>query len=140
MQERFDNNILMYSTHNEGNSVISKRFIKALKTKICTTMTANDSKYYLNYFHKLVDQYNNTYYHSIGKKPVNAGHSALTGKIYTNPKAPKFKVNDRVTVIKYKNIFSKSYSENCAREIFLISSVFKTNSWTYKIKELNGEK
>ena len=29
-----NNNILMYSTHNEGKSVIAERFIKALKTKI----------------------------------------------------------------------------------------------------------
>ena len=33
MQEWLDNNdILMYSTHNEGNSVIVERFIKTLKT------------------------------------------------------------------------------------------------------------
>ena len=30
-----NNNILMYSTYNEGNSVIAERFIKPLKTEIC---------------------------------------------------------------------------------------------------------
>ena len=35
MQEWLDNNdILMYSTHNEGKSVFLKRFIKTLKSKI----------------------------------------------------------------------------------------------------------
>ena len=35
MQEWLDNNdILMYSTHNEGKSVITERFIKTLKAKI----------------------------------------------------------------------------------------------------------
>ena len=35
MQEWLDNNdILMYSTHNEGTSVIAERFIKTLKAKI----------------------------------------------------------------------------------------------------------
>ena len=35
MQEWLDNNdILMYSTHNEGKSVIGERFIKTLKSKI----------------------------------------------------------------------------------------------------------
>ena len=43
-------------------------------------MTANDSKSYLPYFNKLVDQYNNTYYHFINKKPTNAGYSALNEK------------------------------------------------------------
>ena len=89
---------------------------------------------------KLVDQYNNTYHHSINKKPINADYSALTEKIETNSKAPKFKVNDRVRITKYKNIFSKGYTENWSREIFIIDSVLKTNSWTYKIKDLNGEK
>ena len=103
-------------------------------------MTANDSKSYLSYLNKLVDQYNNTYHHSINKKPINADYSALTEKIETNSKAPKFKVNDRVRITKYKNIFSKGYTENWSREIFIIDSVLKTNPWTYKLKDLNGEK
>ena len=61
---------------------------------------------------KLVDQYNNTYHHSINEKPVNANYSALTEKIETNPKAPEFKVNDRISITKYRSIFSKGYTEN----------------------------
>ena len=35
MQKWLDNNdILMYSTHNEGKSVTAERFIKTLKAKI----------------------------------------------------------------------------------------------------------
>ena len=35
MQKWLDkNDILMYSTHNEGTSAITERFIKTLKTKI----------------------------------------------------------------------------------------------------------
>ena len=45
----------MYSTHNEGKSAITERFIKALKTEIYKKMTANDSKSYLSYLNKLVD-------------------------------------------------------------------------------------
>ena len=69
---------------------------------------------------KLVDQYNNTYHHSINKNPINADYSALTEKIETNPKAPKFKVNDRVRITTYKSIFGKGYIENWSREIFFI--------------------
>ena len=85
-------------------------------------MTASDSKSYLC---KLVDLYNNTYHHSIGKKPINAGYSAFIEKIERNSKSPKFKVNDRVIISKYKNIFSKGYTENLSREIFIIDSVLK---------------
>ena len=57
MQEWLDNNdILMYSTHNEGKSVIAERFIKSLITKIYIKKTANDSKSYFPYLSKLVDQ------------------------------------------------------------------------------------
>ena len=140
MQEWLDNNILMHSTHNEGKSITAERFIKTLKAKFYKNMTANDSKSYLPYLNKLVDQYNNTYHHSINKKPISADYSALIEKIGTNPKAPKFKVNDRVRITKYKNLFSKGCTENWSREIFIIDSVLKTNPWTYKTKDLNGEK
>ena len=57
-------------------------------------MTANDSKSYLNYLNKLVDQYNNAYHQFINKKPINADYSTLTKKIESNPKASQFKVNE----------------------------------------------
>ena len=63
----------------------------------------------------------------------------MTEKIETNPKAPKFKVNDRVRITKYKNIFSKDYTENWSRVLLFIDSVLKTNPYTYKIKDLNGK-
>ena len=59
MQEWLDNNdVLMYSTHNEGKSVTAERIMKTLKAKIYKKITANDSKSYLPYLNKLVDQYN----------------------------------------------------------------------------------
>ena len=103
-------------------------------------MTANNSKSCLAYLNKLEDQYNNTYHHSINKKPNNADYSVLTEKTETNSKASKFKVNDRFIITKYNNIFGKSYVENWSREIFIFDSVLKTNPWTYKIKDVNGEK
>ena len=103
-------------------------------------MATNDSKYYLPYFNNLVDQCNNTYHHSINKKPINVDCSALIEKIETNPKSPKYKVNYRVRVTKYKNIFRKGYTENWSRKVFTIDFGLKTNLWTYKIKDLHIEK
>ena len=67
MQEWLDNNgILMYSTYNEGKTLIAERFIKISKAKIYKKkQTDNDSKSYVSYWNKLVDQYNNAYHHSI---------------------------------------------------------------------------
>ena len=41
-------------------------------------MTASDSKSYLSYLNKLVDQYSNTYHHSVNKRPINDDYSAFT--------------------------------------------------------------
>ena len=65
MQERLDNDNIL---------VIAERFIKTLKAKIYKKMTADDSKSYISYLDKLVDQYNNTYHHSIGKKAINVDY------------------------------------------------------------------
>ena len=86
-------------------------------------MTANDSKSYLAYLTKLVDQYNNTFHHSINQKPINADHSALTRKKKKkeiNLKAVKFKINHRVRIAKYKNIFSEDYTKKSLRQYLLL--------------------
>ena len=103
-------------------------------------MAANDGKSCLPYLNKLVDKYNNTYHHSIKKELINANYSPLTQKIETNPKASKFKANDRGKITKYKFFFRKCYTENWSRETFIMDSVLKTNPWTYKIKDINREK
>ena len=41
-------------------------------------MTANNNKSYFPYLNKLVDQYNNTYHHSVNKKPINGSYFAFT--------------------------------------------------------------
>ena len=84
-------------------------------------MTANGSKSHFSYLNKLVYQYNNTDHHSINKKSINADYSVLSEKIETNIKAPKFKVNDRVRITKYKNILRKGYTESQENYLLLIN-------------------
>ena len=69
----------MYSKYNEDAPVIVERSIRTSKAKIYQKMEANDSKFYLIYLNKLVDQcWNN--YHTINKNHINAGFSALNKK------------------------------------------------------------
>ena len=56
----------MYSTHNEGKSVVAERFIKTLKGKIYKYMTSISKHVYMN----RVDEYNNTYHNTIKMKPI----------------------------------------------------------------------
>ena len=89
-------------------------------------MTTNDTKSYLPYLNELVDQYNNTFHH-FNNKNLLLLIILLTEKNETNHKAAKVKVNDRVKITKYKNIFSKGYTEHWSREMIIINTVLKTN-------------
>ena len=54
-------------------------------------------------------------------------------------KVPKFKIIDRVRIVKFQNIFNKGCTEKWLKEIFVIDSVLKTNPWQYKTKDINAE-
>ena len=50
------NNIEMYSTYNEGKSVIAERFIRNLKNKIFEHMTAISKNVYFNVLDEIVNK------------------------------------------------------------------------------------
>ena len=56
-----DNDIEMYSIHNEGKSVVAERFIRTLKTKIYKYMTSILKNMYIAKLDDIVNEYNNTY-------------------------------------------------------------------------------
>ena len=41
----------------------------------------------------------------------------------SNEKDPKFKVDDRVKISKYKNIFGKGYTQNWSEEVLVVSKI-----------------
>ena len=103
-----DNNIEMYSTNNEGKSVIAERFIKTLKNKIYKYMTSVSKNVYIDKLDDIVRKYNNTYHTSIKMKPIDVrDNTYISFKKEVNDKNPKFKVGDHVRISKYKNIFAK---------------------------------
>ena len=65
------NNIEMYSTHNEGKSVVAERFIRTLKNKIFKHLTAISKKFYFNVLDDIVNKYNNTVHRTIKMKPID---------------------------------------------------------------------
>ena len=64
----------------------------------------------------------------------------MTEYIEINSKTPKLKVNHRFKINRYKNSFTKGYTENWSRETFINDCALKINPWTYKMKDVNGEK
>ena len=61
----------MYSTYNEGKSVVAERFIRTLKNKIFKHLTAISKNVYFNALDDIVDKYNNTVHKSIKMKPIH---------------------------------------------------------------------
>ena len=134
-----DNDIEMYSTHNEGKSVVAKRFIRTLKNKNYKHMTAISNNVYFDVLNDIVDKYNNTYHKTIKMKPIDLKSDSFTEyNEESNEKDPKFKVGDHVRISKYKNIFAKGYAPNWSEEIFVVEKK-NTVPWAYVISDLNGE-
>ena len=108
-----DNDVIMYSTHNQGKSVVAERLIRTLKNKIYKHMTAVSKNVYYDVLDDIVDKYNNTYHKTIEMKPVDIkNYSFVEYNEESNEKDPKFKVGDHVRISKYKNIFAKGYAPN----------------------------
>ena len=59
------NALEMYSTHNEGKSVIYKRFNWTLKRKIYKYVTSTSKNVYIDELDDIVSNYNNTYQRTI---------------------------------------------------------------------------
>ena len=66
-----DNNIEMYSTYNEGKSVVTERFIRTIKNKIYKYMTSVSKNVYIDKLNDIVGEYNNTYHGTIKMKPID---------------------------------------------------------------------
>ena len=103
----------MYSTHNEGKSVVAERFIRTIKNKICKYMTSISKNVYIDKLDDIVNEYNNRKHRKTKMKPIDVKDNTHFdfGK-EVNDNDPKFKVADRVRISKYKNIFAKSYTPN----------------------------
>ena len=134
------NNIKMYSTYNEGKSAVAERFIRTSKNKILKRMAAVSKNVYFNLLDDIANKYENAVHRSIKMKPINVtSNSYAEYNEDSNVTKPKFKVDDRVRISKYKNIFAKGYTQNWSEEVFVISKIKNTVPWTYVVSDLNGE-
>ena len=61
----------MYSTHNEGKSVVTERSIRMLKNKIFKQMTAVSKNVYFHVLDDIVNKYNKTVHRTIKIKAID---------------------------------------------------------------------
>ena len=67
----------MYSTYNEGKSVVAERFMRTLKNKIFKHMTAISKNVYFDFLNYIVEEHNNTYHRTIKMKPTDVGDDSF---------------------------------------------------------------
>ena len=142
--------VQIYSTENEEKSSVVERWNRTIKRIMWKYFTANSTNVYINVLADIIDKYNNTKHSSIkctptiAREPLN--HQRVYDALYSDSKATavkqrhsKFKIGDRVRIIRKKSTFEKGFTPNWTEEIFTIDSVKSTQPITYTLTDTQGE-
>ena len=93
-----NNNIEMYSMHNERKSNVAERFIRTLKNKIYRYMTSISKNVYIDKLDEIGNKYNNSYHKTIKMEPADVNpRMYIDFNKENNKESPKFKVGDNIT-------------------------------------------
>ena len=96
------NDIEMYSTHNEGKSVVAERFIRTIKNKIYKHMTSISKNVHIDKLDDIVNEYNNTKHRTTKMKPTDVkGNTYIDFGKVVNDNDPKFKVGENIQIQKH---------------------------------------
>ena len=121
----------MYTTYNEGKSVVAERFIRTLKNKIDKYMTSILKNMYIDKLDDIVNKYTNTYNSAIKVKPDNVkSNTYIDFSKEIGYKDTEFEIDDIIRISKYKNIFAKVYTLNWSEDVFVIKKIQNTVLWT----------
>ena len=130
----------MYSTFNEGKSVVAERFIRKLKNKLYKHMTATGKNVCYDVLDDVVNEYNNTKHNTIKMKPKDVRNDNKSVNIDEhNEESARYNLGDRVRISNFKNIFAKGYTPDWSREIFIVNKINDTVPYTCNLKDLNEE-
>ena len=135
-----NNSIEMYSRHDEGKSVVAKRFIRTLENKIYKYMTSISKNVHIDKLDDIMNNYNNAYHSTIKMKPADVkSNTCIQSSKEINDRDLKFETGDIVKISKSKNIFAKGFTPNWSEEVFVINKVKNIVPWIYFINDPNGE-
>ena len=143
-------NVHLYWTENEEKSCIVERWNRTIKRIMWKYFTSRQTGVYIDVLPEMIKKYNSTYHRSIestptdARKPANYQHvfdALYDGKNLQIGKKtkPKFKIGDKVRIVKKKKTFEKGYTTNWTEEIFTVIKVQPTIPVTYKIEDTRGE-
>ena len=144
-----ENDIEIYSTHNDEKCSVIERWNRTIKTKLWKYFSANGTYKYTDVLQALIDKYNTTKHRSIGMTPTDARKPSNYQEVFKNlcfkkvqsrNIEPKFKVGDKVRISVKKKKFQKGYTINWSDKIYTISAIKASLPPTYIIQNDKGEK
>ena len=117
--------IEMYSTHNEGKSIVAVRFVRTLKNEIYKYVTSISKNVYINKLDDIVKKCNSTYHRTIKIKPVDARtNKYIDFNKENNKEGPNLKL---VMMQEYQNekiFLQKGYVPNWPQKVLVKSYFF----------------
>ena len=96
----------MYSTHNEGKYVVSKRLTRTLKKKIYKHLISISKNGHIDKLNDLVNEYNNIYHRTSKMKPIDVKDNTYNkSNKEVNGKVPKFQMHQKSQIFVIVGIF-----------------------------------
>jgi len=137
----------LYSTKNKEKSRVVERRNRKMKEKMSEYFTPNNTNKYIDVFDEFVDKYNNTRHTSIKMTPVETSKQTSEVTVYRNlypeferrPIRTKFKIGDKVRILKKKGLFEKGFTPNWTEEVSTVSKIQRTDPITLTITDVNVE-
>ena len=142
-----DHNIKIYCVNSNLKAVVIERFNRSLRELMMKKFVKSNNTVWYNILPELIKTYNNRYHRTIKMKPINVNKTNekyIKNNFYTydiTNKKPKYKINDLVRIsLERRQLFDKPTGNiKWSEELFKIHSIDKSNTITYKIKDLNNE-
>ena len=138
-----------FASWSDQKAAVCERFIRTLKSRIWTYLTANKTENYIDVLQKIVTSYNNSKHRSIKMRPadVTAAHETMIWRrLYENdlakpPRKNPITKNQMVRISSVKGAFEKGYMPNWSEEDFNVRQVNATPGLkpVYKLAEKSGE-
>ena len=133
------NDIEIYSMHNEGKSVVAKRF-RTLKIKFVSILDFKSKNLYIDKLDDILNKFNNTYHSRIKIKPVDVKpNTYIESSKEINYHDPKFNIGDIVR-ISNKKILQRAMFQIDQKTLLRLKKVKYIIPWTDVISDLKGKK
>ena len=144
-------NIKHFSVENDNiKASMVERFNQTLRSRIHRSITARQSKKFLNILPDMVAAYNDAEHRAIGMAPNDVGpenREAIHQNVYVSRTppiksrtSPPLKVGDVVRISKARTAFERGYTPNWTRELFKVTAINKDSVPTvYEIVDLAQE-